>query len=66
MSTKTHPLTPQEKSFWKDAFLACAHSTLLKHDGDRMAPSDAAAICANFADAAMDVYRERIIWRRSQ
>jgi hypothetical protein len=64
-SQNPRPLTAPEKAFWKDAFLACARSTLLKHDGVRMVPQDAAEICGSFADAAMDVYRQRsIVWRR--
>jgi hypothetical protein len=58
------PLTAPEKTFWKDAFVACAHSTLLRHNGKHLAPEAAAVLCANFADAAMDVYRARIIWRK--
>lgn len=65
MPTQIHkPLTAPEKAFWKDAFTACAHSTLLRHNGKRMAPEAAAILCANFADAAMDAYRSRIIWRK--
>lgn len=63
--TRNHkPLTTPEKAFWKDAFLACAKSTLLGHNGS--APDEATADqCANFADAAMDVYRARsIVWGR--
>jgi hypothetical protein len=64
MPARNHkPLTAPEKAFWKDAFLACAHSTLLRHNGKRMAP-DLAAECANFADAGLDAYRSRIIWRK--
>ena len=56
------PLTNPEKAFWKDAFLACAKSTL---PGKRIAPDQDASICADFADAAMDAYRSRAItWRR--
>lgn len=65
MAIKDHkPLTAPEKAFWKDAFVACAHSTLLRHNGKRMAPEEAANLCANFADAAMDAYRARVIWRK--
>lgn len=61
MNAKTHkPLTAPEKAFWKDAFVACAQSTLLRHNGTT--PELAANLCANFADAAMAVYRERVIW----
>jgi hypothetical protein len=55
------PLTAPEKAFWKDAFIACAQSTL---PGKRIAPDQDASICADFADAAMDAYRSRIIWRK--
>jgi hypothetical protein len=63
MSTKNHkPLTPAEKAFWKDAFLACAQSTL---NGKHLAPDQATVgFCADFADAAMDAYRDRVIWRK--
>lgn len=66
MPTITHkPLTAPEKAFWKDAFLACAHSTLLRHNGQRMDPGHAAEVCGNFADAAMDALRSRAIrWTR--
>lgn len=56
------PLTAPEKAFWKDAFVACATSTLLRHNGKRLTPDYAADLCANFADAAMAAYRARIIW----
>jgi hypothetical protein len=57
------PLTSPEKAFWKDAFVACAQSTL-RHNGKHLADDAAATICANFADAAMDAYRARTItWR---
>jgi len=57
------PLTNPEKAFWKDAFLACAQSTLLRHNGT--APESVAELCGNFADAAMDAYRSRsITWRQ--
>jgi hypothetical protein len=63
MTTRSQkPLTAPEKAFWKDAFIACAQSTLLSHNGTT--PESAANLCANFADAAMDVYRDRIIWRK--
>jgi hypothetical protein len=66
MATQHHkPLTAPEKAFWKDAFLACARSTLLRHNGRRLTPKFAAGLCADFADAAMDEYRTRIIWRKS-
>jgi hypothetical protein len=55
------PLTAPEKAFWKDAFLACAKSTL---PGKRLAPDQDASICADFADAAMDAYRSRVIWKK--
>jgi hypothetical protein len=62
MPSQTHkPLTAPEKAFWKDAFIACAKSTL---PGKRLAPDQDASICADFADAAMDAYRSRIIWRK--
>src|SRR5258708_32362735 len=57
-----HKLTAPEKAFWKDAFLACAQSTLLRHNG-KLAPETAVELCSKFADAAMDVYRSRIIWK---
>ena len=57
-------LTAPEKAFWKDAFLACAQSTLLRHDGKRLVPNQDAGICADFADAAMNLYRSRVIWRK--
>jgi hypothetical protein len=58
------PLTAPEKTFWKDSFLACAQSTLQRHNGKRLADDAAATLCGNFADAAMDVYRSRSInWR---
>ena len=57
------PLTNPEKAFWKDAFLACAKSALLR-DSDS-SPEATADLCADFADAAMDAYRSRsITWRR--
>jgi hypothetical protein len=63
MPSQTHkPLTPAEKAFWKDAFVACANSTLLRDNGS--SPEATADLCANFADAAMDAYRSRIIWRK--
>ena len=56
------PLTAPEKAFWKDAFVACANSTLLRDNG--RSPEATADLCANFADAAMDAYRARsITWR---
>jgi hypothetical protein len=56
------PLTAPEKAFWKDAFIACAQSTL---PGKRSAPEQDASVCADFADAAMDAYRARsITWRK--
>jgi hypothetical protein len=58
------PLTAPEKAFWKDAFLACARSTLSHHNVSRPAPEVASAVCADFADAAMAAYRSRIIWRK--
>lgn len=58
------PLTASEKAFWKDSFLACARSTLLRHNGKHLAPESAADLCANFADAAMGVYRSRVIWKK--
>jgi hypothetical protein len=59
------PLTAPEKAFWKDAFVACAKSTLQRHNGKRMADDAAAALCADFADAAMDAYRARAVnWRK--
>ena len=64
MPSQTHKLTAPEKAFWKDAFLACAQSTLLRHNATRLVPEATAELCANFADAAMDVYRTRIIWRK--
>jgi hypothetical protein len=65
MPTRDHKqLTAPEKAFWKDSFIACAQSTLLRHNGKRMAPEMAADLCANFADSAMKVYRIRIIWRK--
>lgn len=63
-TTNPKPLTASEKAFWKDAFLACAHSTLLRHNGTRLTPALAVDLCANFADAAMETYRSRIIWRK--
>jgi hypothetical protein len=60
-----HKLTAPEKAFWKDAFLACAHSTLRRHNG-KLAPETAVELCANFADASMDVYRSRVIWRKAK
>src|SRR3974390_566364 len=56
------PLTQTEKAFWKDAFIACAPSVL-----SRGVPPDlvAAAACAHFADAALTIYRDRIIWRKA-
>jgi hypothetical protein len=64
MPSQTYkPLTAPEKAFWKDAFVACAQSTL-RHNGKHLADDAAATICANFADAAMDAYRARTItWR---
>jgi hypothetical protein len=64
MTTRHRPVAPSEKAFWKDAFLACAQSTLLRHNGKRMAPEVAADLCADFADASLDAYRSRIIWRK--
>jgi hypothetical protein len=64
MPTKTYKFTAVERNFWKDAFVACAHSTLLRHNGKRMTPDLAVDLCANFADAAMDAYRSRVIWRK--
>jgi hypothetical protein len=58
------PLTAPEKAFWKDAFIACAHSTPPHEDGKPPAPDVASALCADFADAAMAAYRSRIIWRK--
>jgi hypothetical protein len=57
----TRSLTAAEKAFWKDAFIACAKSTL---PGKRLEADQDASICADFADAAMDAYRSRIIWRK--
>jgi hypothetical protein len=58
------PLTNPEKAFWKDAFLACAKSTLLRDNSS--SPEATADLCGNFADAAMDAYRSRsITWRKS-
>jgi hypothetical protein len=56
------PLTAPEKAFWKDAFLTRARTMLAHQDG--IAPDQAASICADFADAAMDAYRSRIIWAK--
>jgi hypothetical protein len=58
------PLTAPEKAFWKDALMARAQSTLLRNNGKRLVPEATADLCANFADAAMDVYRSRVIWRK--
>jgi hypothetical protein len=62
--SQTHkPLTAPEKAFWKDAFVACAKSILLRDNGS--SPEATADLCANFADAAMDAYRSRsITWRQ--
>lgn len=59
MSTKNGKLTPGEKAFWKDAFIACARETITTDQTPNYA-----IVCADFADAALAVYRERIIWRK--
>jgi len=59
MPTQTpKPLTAPEKAFWKDAFVACAATLHV------ITTEEAVTICANFADAALKTYRERIIWRK--
>jgi hypothetical protein len=58
MTTKDHKLTAGEKSFWKDAFIASASGRLAA-----LLPEDAKQ-CADFADEALRIYRDRIIWRK--
>ena len=58
MTRNTKSITAPEKAFWKDAFVACA-ATL-----HGITTEEAVTICADFADAALKTYRERIIWRK--
>jgi hypothetical protein len=59
MITK-HKTTQPERAFWRDAFLAAEVSTLVRHK--TISAADLATLSADFADAAIEEYRTRILW----
>lgn len=59
MTTKNGKLTPAEKAFWKDVFVAC-----VVLNAPPKSVAERAVGCADFADAALNEYRNRIIWRK--
>lgn len=57
------PMSQPERAFWREAFVAANRSFLLRR-GTARSPHNAAALAADYADAAVDEYRKRITWRQ--
>lgn len=57
------PLSPQEKSLWKDAAVAALRAHIGRRGTQRTSPNQA-ALAANAADALLSEYRNRIVWRK--
>jgi phage gp46-like protein len=57
----TKGLTQPERAFWRDAFLAAEVSTLIRKR--HLTPQEVAHAAADYADAAVIKYRERVLWR---
>jgi hypothetical protein len=64
MASSNHkPLTSPEKALWKDAAVAALRAYVSRR-GTQRSSAKHAALAANAADALLDEYRNRIIWRK--
>lgn len=59
MASRKHPapLSRSELQFWRAAFLAAELPLLLRANGKRMSPEGAAHLAREYADAAVNEFR---------
>jgi hypothetical protein len=64
MAPKHHgkSMSQPERAFWRDAFVS-ANQAFLTRRGTMRSPVKAAALAADYADAAVEEFRRRITWR---
>ena len=59
MASRKPHLSPAEQKFWDDMMEAAVWPILQAHDGQKITPTGAAHLCAEFADKALAERRLR-------